>query len=605
MKTFIWGLFALLLAGCGQGFQSASLEENSPDFSSAALATQIVTNGASFNFKSFSAAPAPAPIETYSPTSVNFGTVNVGQSSAIQTLTFKNTGSSNLVLSSVALNENFGWGPATSTICSMNTAYAPGSSCTMAIFFSPQSAGSLSGSLTVMDNTSNSTKVIQLAGVGASVSPSPSSAPAPAPAPAPSPSPSPSSILLTNGSFETALSSWSMYLNNSAIGTFLRDSSSAAPNKGIASGLISVTQSFGNIWDVGIVSESMHPTVGQQYSVSFYAKADSSGRQLMASISQSYSPFGQYFTKQFTLSTTWQQYTFTFTQPVNDSVALVLASGAQNGKVSLDAISFTAGASTPSPSPTPTPSPALSPSKVPAPTGGLITNFTPERYNQFQIDGVPYSVLTVNKSYNLEQIDNHTLRFEIQQGDSVWCCNNETSLIERQQKWEPGTPLTIAYQFMLEPGAANTANWFVLAEIQTDFSNSPFPKASASPVVTIGLGGPTTAPWSGGEHLQVWSQWCPTNLSPANGAGNVKNQILWSQPTDIVRGKWYDIRIQTTIINSSAGHLNVWIDGTQVVNYSGPVGFGHPNYFLYGVYRHTSPQNTAAQFKNMTISPSP
>ena len=101
MKTFMWGLFALLLAGCGQGFQSASLEENSPDFSSAALASQIVTNGASFNFKSapqivksgvsasqtetiLSAAPAPAPIDTYSPTSVNFGTVNVGQSSAIQ-----------------------------------------------------------------------------------------------------------------------------------------------------------------------------------------------------------------------------------------------------------------------------------------------------------------------------------------------------------------------------------------------------------------------------------------------------------------------------------------------------------------------------------------
>lgn len=259
----------------------------------------------------------------------------------------------------------------------------------------------------------------------------------------------------------------------------------------------------------------------------------------------------------------------------------------------------------PSPAPAPVPNPAPSPSTVPAPNGGLITNFTSARYNKFQIDGVPYGVLTVNKSYNLEQIDNHTLRFEIQQGDSVWCCNNEASLIQRDQMWEPETPLTIAYQFMLEPGAANTADWFVLAEIQTDLSNSPFPKAGVSPVVTIGLGGPKTAPWSGGEHLQVWSQWCPTNLSPANGAGNVKNQILWSQPTDIVRGKWYDIRIQTTIINSSAGHLNVWIDGTQVVNYSGPVGFGYPNYFLYGVYRHTSPQNTAAQFKNMTISPSP
>ena len=209
----------------------------------------------------------------------------------------------------------------------------------------------------------------------------------------------------------------------------------------------------------------MHPTVDQQYSVSFYAKADTSGRQLMASISQSYSPFGQYFTKQFTLSTTWQQYTFTFTQPVNDSVALVLASGAQNGKVSLDAISFTAGASTPSPSPTPTPSPALSPSKVPAPTGGLITNFTSERYNRFQIDGVPYGVLTVNKSYNLEQIDNHTLRFEIQQGDSVWCCNNETSEIQRQQKWDPGTPLTIAYQFMLEPGAANNGDLMTVINV--------------------------------------------------------------------------------------------------------------------------------------------
>jgi hypothetical protein len=65
-----------------------------------------------------------------------------------------------------------------------------------------------------------------LAEVGASVAPSASRAPAPAPAP--SPSLSPLSILLTNDSFEAALSPWSMYLNNSAIGTFLRDSSSAA-----------------------------------------------------------------------------------------------------------------------------------------------------------------------------------------------------------------------------------------------------------------------------------------------------------------------------------------------------------------------------------------
>ena len=51
---------------------------------------------------------------------------------------------------------------------------------------------------------------------------------------------------------------------------------------------------------------------------------------------------------------------------------------------------------------------------------------------------------------------------------------------------------------------------------------------------------------------------------------------LWTDPKPIVPGQYNDINIQANVSNSGGGYLHVSVNGTQVVNYSGPLGYGPP-----------------------------
>ncbi len=106
-----------------------------------------------------------------SPTSYNFGNVQVGSSSAPQTFTISNTGTADLHISGMALsdtanyslNVNGGSSPCASTTPTINS----DSSCTVTITFSPSSTGKKDANLTVTsDDPDTPTINIQLTGVG-------------------------------------------------------------------------------------------------------------------------------------------------------------------------------------------------------------------------------------------------------------------------------------------------------------------------------------------------------------------------------------------------------------------------------------------------------
>jgi hypothetical protein len=108
-----------------------------------------------------------------------------------------------------------------------------------------------------------------------------------------------------------------------------------------------------------------------------------------------------------------------------------------------------------------------------------------------------------------------------------------------------------------------------------------------------------------GDYLQVTARYIHPGGNPTNGSGSTLTDLtLWTQSTNIVRGQWYDIKIRANVSNTGAGgYLYVWVDGTQVVNYSGLLGYGYDTYWLFDIYRESEPQDTAAQFRNMTVSP--
>jgi hypothetical protein len=97
------------------------------------------------------------------PSSVSFGNVTTGVANS-QTLTIRNPGTATLNVSQVSIG---GTGFTTSGL-TLPLAVAPGGSYAFNVGFSPASAGTFSGSLTLISNTPNSPLVVSLNGTGVS-----------------------------------------------------------------------------------------------------------------------------------------------------------------------------------------------------------------------------------------------------------------------------------------------------------------------------------------------------------------------------------------------------------------------------------------------------
>lgn len=111
-------------------------------------------------------------VASLSSSSLAFASVNLGSSSAAQSVTLSNTGTGALTLTSLASSTSF---KVTGGTCAAGGAVAAGGSCTVTLTFSPLSAGSLSGSLSLVHSAGTST--VALSGTGVSLSPSAAASP--------------------------------------------------------------------------------------------------------------------------------------------------------------------------------------------------------------------------------------------------------------------------------------------------------------------------------------------------------------------------------------------------------------------------------------------
>ncbi len=104
------------------------------------------------------ATPTPVAIGAVSPTSLSFGKRTVGTRSPIKTVTLKNTGTAALNVTSVSTTPGF------SQTNSCTAALLPGTSCGISVKFAPTVVGTITGSLTINDNASNTPQVVSLSG---------------------------------------------------------------------------------------------------------------------------------------------------------------------------------------------------------------------------------------------------------------------------------------------------------------------------------------------------------------------------------------------------------------------------------------------------------
>jgi hypothetical protein len=98
-----------------------------------------------------------------SPSSLSFAATMVNSSTSPHTVTLSNTGSAVLSVASIGVSANF----AQTDNC--GSSVAAGGTCTINVSFSPTKGGSLTGALTITDNSNNttgSTQTVTLSGTG-------------------------------------------------------------------------------------------------------------------------------------------------------------------------------------------------------------------------------------------------------------------------------------------------------------------------------------------------------------------------------------------------------------------------------------------------------
>jgi hypothetical protein len=106
---------------------------------------------------------APAPAATLSATSVDLGSVTVGQASTTKAVTLTNSGSAALSISGITVSGGF----AQTNDC--GTSLAAGSSCTVKLSYTPTAAGIVTGTLSIASNAASSPATVSLSATGVDV----------------------------------------------------------------------------------------------------------------------------------------------------------------------------------------------------------------------------------------------------------------------------------------------------------------------------------------------------------------------------------------------------------------------------------------------------
>ena len=201
---------------------------------------------------------------------------------------------------------------------------------------------------------------------------------------------------------------------------------------------------------------------------------------------------------------------------------------------------------------------------------------------RLKIDGVDYLIQNAGKSWNIATPDADTVRFEVRPGDR-WADDPNTrersELSGGDTPYASGHALTVSYDFMIETGPANTAEWVVAGQFHANNDSSP----------------PPFAVEFRGEKMTIVIRYeLPGEDSPTR-------VVIYEDDANVKRGHYYDIDITVNFDITGSGFLDVTRDGKQIVDYDGPIGYGEDVYWKYGIYRESSGETLAVNFRNFTL----
>jgi large repetitive protein len=247
-----------------------------------------------------------------------------------------------------------------------------------------------------------------------------------------------------------------------------------------------------------------------------------------------------------------------------------------------------------------------------------ISNFSPltdQWSSPITVGGQPYYVENANTNGNapwaITQLDSHTLQFQLRPND-LWADNaSHRSEISGGTVFAANQTINLSYQFDVLPGFNDTSNnlaWQILGQFHADDNNATYQAMSeGSPPLAFHL---TGANGQGeGDYLAVQVLYAlpgQTSWTEATPSGNPLNGFMWVSSTPIVRGQYYDVQVEASFQNNASGFVEIWINGTQVVDYHGPVGYGGGVYWKEGIYEGwSSNQTITVNYSNTTVTAAP
>ncbi len=208
------------------------------------------------------------------------------------------------------------------------------------------------------------------------------------------------------------------------------------------------------------------------------------------------------------------------------------------------------------------------------------------------LGGNDYVVQSGNKSWSASRNAEHPelVRFEVQHGDT-WSVDRgvrppkERSELEGRKRFDEGTDIWISYSMLIEGGAPSTAKAALLGQLHH---------------VDGSLG--TTAPYSvwlnrGGRlSIEVWASGEDPLVHNPMGSSTT----IFSRPS-IERDRWYHFVHHVRFGHDGTGFAQVWIDGVQVAQFSGRLGYVGQYYWKFGIYREAAPEQLGVQYANMEV----
>ena len=114
--------------------------------------------------------------------------------------------------------------------------------------------------------------------------------------------------LITNGGFESGMSGWSNSAGNGSTATFQISTTTVEQGTQAYSATIQTVASGANAWDIQTIGPTWTAVVGQSYTLTLYAMSSTAGADLRVVMQNT-----NYLAQDFILTTSWQQYTWTFT----------------------------------------------------------------------------------------------------------------------------------------------------------------------------------------------------------------------------------------------------------------------------------------------------